>query len=370
MRIKSIIIIVFSFFVFNSCSSFLGKGNLIVFRELNNNKFKKLIKVFIRHDSSTETSDYWNVYTIEVINAQTKEIEFTNTYTCNDARNDKGLVLCITNEYVWLDADELVALSINQKDKVLKFADIKAQIENTNPELKNNIGEIGTYNVNYISVISKKANNYFINPNNFKAYLFSTKGNNEVPDSVRFNAVLRAPINNIFGPNGTQRVLINDSLVYSLENDDINATSKSFLYSFKYELMPQRFVNSTNGFVTTINSDTSKYVREVNLKTRIQLQPDPFLIARFIGIVSNAVYIIHDSEIGTGAKPLLTRFNVLTQKADWTIDLSLVNYKGENYSTSTEVWSEDFKSLYFLKYNTQDSIYKIDAETGKKTATY
>ena len=148
-----------------------------------------------------------------------------------------------------------------------------------------------------------------ISCNTFKAYPSKTI-NTFIDDSLAFEPETKLPLTNVFGPNYTQRVIFNDSVLLSLEVESMNNTNKQYLYTFNYKKIKYTTAdNKSQGFVS-FTVDTNGYNFKADPNSRTKICNDCFLTSRLIGLANNSAYIKHNSIIGDSAKELTTKFNL------------------------------------------------------------
>ncbi len=355
----------FCSFIFCGCFEIGSseRGNRIAFKEINVGNNAKLISVYVFNESALESSDSWNNYTLELLSAKTGSLEFVSKYT-NEAHGDDSKVLTICNKFTLIKAKELVMISNQTPGLILSYDSIYKRIETANTKLKNNIGVLNTEFVNFLKVISKQGDAFIISCNTFKAYPSKTT-NTFIEDSLAFEPQTKLPLTNVFGPNYTQRVIFNDSLLLSLEVESMNNTNKQYLYTFNYKKIKYTSAdNKSDGFVS-FTVDTTGYNFKADPNTRTKIYNDCFLTSRLIGLANNSAYIKHNSMMGDSAKELTTKFNLQNNKIDWTIDLNQLGFKS-NFVYYETVWSNDLKNIYLVNYrSSQSKLLKIDALTGK-----
>lgn len=363
---KTISYLLFATILFSCDRPKNGKGNRIGFSEVQTPSGLKIVAVYVYNSGSYESSDSFNEYTLQVVNPMSGAIDFTTTFS-NNAYNDDVKILNYSNNYLLIKTNELQMVSITKPNVILGFDSIGKRIENANPKLKNNIGELTVFSINYLRVVSKQGDAYIISLNTFKAYKCNARPNSSIDDSLAFKVNNPLPLKNVFGPNYTQRVILNDSTVLSLECEDINNITKNYLYSFKYSLQKLTQQSPNSQFVTFTDEDTSSYRKAVINESKKQLYATTFLTSRLTGLVNNCAYVLHQSEVGKNAQQLLSKFNVSSQKIDWTLNLNQNGYSPVNCN---EQWSNDLNYIYFVNYRCADTVLKFSTQTGKLEKKY
>jgi hypothetical protein len=360
---KAVLVLLFSFVVYGCTQTPEGKGRRLIFEEVNTAKGLKLIAVYAYNESDTESSNSWNNYTVEVRDPATGNLDFSTKFH-NDAYNDAGAVLHCSANYAFINANEYKAVSLTEPNVILNNKDILKRIEDKNPDLKANIAETSTFNVNYLRLISKQGYTYIVSLNTFDAYSCGCLPNTTIDDSLSFWFGYRYPLENIAAPNYKQWVLQNDSTTISLEYETINNITKKFLFSYPYR---KDFYNRTNQATRFVSDGTANpYSHAVDETSKTPLYPKPFLVSSMIGLVNGSLYISHHSELGDSAKELLTKFDLDKNAIDWSIDLnkSAGAIPGDGMIGFTK-WSKDFKSVYFNNTSQEPAIHKLDAISGK-----
>lgn len=340
-----------------SCNSFLGKGNRLSFKEKQILGSPKIIQVFIRGESSSETSDYWNNYTIEVFNENTKSRDFTIEFSV-DQRTDEYKILGYSSRYLWMFTTKLMVFDLTKKAETLTEDSIIKMIERLNPFLETKIATF-SYSNGSMRVVTKQGDSFFINPESFIAYKSSNFNQDQLPDSLFLDNKTPYPITNVFGPNGKQIVQVNPKSIYSLEPDNINESFKSFIYSYNFDSAGLDQNNQIQ-----ISTDVKPHGLFTDEKRTIAYSK-PFFTSLIIGVVSDNLYIKHYSEVGDGGKRLLSKYNCNTSKVDWSFELNQVGCLSTQ-TCLTEIWSNDLKCIFFVGFNSSDNdtIYKFDTEKG------
>lgn len=357
----------FFVFAFISCDKPKnGKGNRIGFSEVQTPAGLKIVAVYVYNSGSYENSDSFNEYTVEIINPTTAKVDFTTNFS-NNSYNDEVKILHYSNNFMLIKTNQLKMVSLTTPNLILELDSITKRIENTNSNLKNNIGELTVFSINYLRVVTKQADAYIISLNNFKAHKCSAKPNYSIEDSLAFVTTSLLPLKNVFGPNYTQRVVLNDTTVLSLECENTNNITKNYLYTFKYSLKKQAPQNTNSEFITFTDDDTSTYRKTVINESKTQLFTKPFLTSRLTGVVNNYAYILHQSEVGNNSQQLLSKFNVTTKTIDWTLNL---NQNGYSPANCNEQWGNDLKNIYFVNYSSADTVLKFSTQTGELVKKY
>ncbi len=345
-------------FIIISCNSFLGKGGRLSFKEKEILGRAKIIQIFIRGEGSSETSDYWNNYIIEVLDENTNVKDFTIDFSV-DQRNDQHKILGYSKKYLWMMTTNLMVFDLTKKTEALTNDSITAIIEKNNAILVNNIATFSCNDDGSIKIVTKQGDSFFVNPDNFIAYKSNMFNQDQLPDSMYLDNNRPYPITNVFGPNGKQIVQVNPKSIYSLEPENINEGFKSYIYSYGFDSLGLVQNNQIH-----ISIETKPHGLFTDEKRKL-VYNKPFFTSSIIGVVSDNLYIKHYSEVGDGGRRLLSKYNCNTSKVDWSFELNQAGCISVQ-TCLTDIWSNDLKCIYFVAFNSSDNdtIYKFDAQKG------
>jgi hypothetical protein len=327
----------------------------------------KLVKIEISNNSSDVGSDYWNNYFISVLDPKTGKVEKKLKFTVDDARNDKGQLLDINDNYIVLLNDSYTLIDLNT-EKIYRGKDFEKFIEDKNiATLKNKIGIINSFSQNFISVTTKQGDSYILSLKSFKTYHANVKEYWSVPDSLKFNysensTTLRAS-NQIQDPI----YLADEKTGYSLEDDKVN-TSKSFL--FEYEIIKMKYKSSKSSeFESVTIYDTLSYSYQADFQTKKPLSSKPYIYGSISKLVDDKIYIKYSNEVSDNPKHLFSCFDIKSKNEIFSIELPLFKEKQQN-NYGIINWPSDKKSFFYSMPGSYEPIYEFDARDGKLIMTY
>lgn len=355
----------------SSCEYF-NPRKLKGFKKVEINGAHKLVKissVYLTSDeSSDESSDEWADYYITIYDCESGNAEKTIEYTVDDGRNDKGQILQITANHVFLLNDTYTVVELST-EKIYRGQEVQELIERNNPEIQNKTGNLNSYSQNFLSLTTKQGESFAVSLKTFKIYPANPNKYWEIPDSLLFYNIYGTTRISAYIPHNVNLFLWGafDTLAYSLENDELNP-AQSFIYQYnvhKIKLQSQTFDEFTSFTVL----DSSVYDLQADPLSRKKISDNVFINGYLNNLHDGILFIKHNNEVSEKPKEMFSAFDITKSELLYSIELpqlefNVPNQYGEIY------WSEDKTTFFYCSLNTSNPIFEFDAKTGKQLISY
>jgi hypothetical protein len=347
------------------CSCDSNRRNLHSFKKVNIDNVPKLIKINVSKNSSSESSSYWNNYYVNILDCKTGKADKVVKFSVDDYK-DQGQLLEINENAVVLLTDAFTLIDL-KTSKVSKGKEFEKIIEYNNEKIKGRIGNINSYNQDFITVTSKQGDTYVLSLKSFKLYPANPAKYWEIPDSLKFFHMERLNLNTASGaPQGSVYVGDNDK-GYTLEKDNANPVKS---YIFEYDIQKYKPKSSKESeYVTITILDTVSFSYRALAETKKQLSDKPYISAYVSNLVGTDLYILHHNEVSDNPKKMISCYDLLNRKEKFRIELPIHTDKRTDLYGSL-IWSADQKTFFWCKLGTMQPIYEYNASNGQLMMKY
>lgn len=361
MKVYFFLICLFSTALF-SCEKFQPK-KLLTFKKVTIDNLPKLVKISVSHHSSEIGSGYWNNYFIDVIDCQSGKIDKSIKLTVSDARNDKGNILEISDDFLTMQTDEYTIIDL-KTEKIYKGKEFEKFIETRNEFIKQKIGTINNFNQQFISLIAKQGEAFILSLKTFKLYPGNTDRYWEIPDSLKFFDILRVNVKQAMGLSNSFAFVADNEKGYALKANPANP-GRSDLCEYKLEKMDNQHAD----IIPISGNQTLRFDFMADINSERIISERPYLKAILKNLTGSKIYILHDNELDDNSKKIFTCFDILKQKEIFNIELPEFKKKTIDLN-GLIIWNADKKSFFYCKFGTSEPIYEFSAENGNLIAKY